>query len=554
MTDTRIAPIPAMSALPEIESVSAVHQEITSKLAFLRTALDRGDDRIPSEVRESVEHIIARTGERAAVGPEHTVVALAGSTGSGKSSMINALTGLDVATVGARRPTTSRPMSVQWGPGGEDLLAWLKVPMQHRQLRESALDGDSLRDLHGLILLDLPDHDSHAVEHKVQVDRLVEQVDCLLWVVDPQKYADDVLHSGYLAPMRNHQDVMVVILNQIDKLSPEAAEEVVADLRGLLERQGLDRVQVVATSTKTRQGLEDVEEILRTAVAQRQLMVERTLADLETARQTIVATVADSEVDVDKLDGVPQLVTSLEQAAGVPAVVDAVRRHYVRSATDHTGWPVTRWVQKMLPDPLEKLGLKSEASANPELMRSSLPDVTPVTRAEVERAQRRIVDGASDGLPVLWADAVHQSTIRPGADLADELDQAVLSVELERKVPLWWRLCGALQMIFAICLGLGVLGLAVMSAIAWLQLPALPMPEVGVVPLPTILFFAGLVGGPLLAVFCLAAARNLARRRADRTHKLLREAVEVVTHEHLLAPVAEVIADHRATRKALTAG
>lgn len=553
MTDLRVAPDLSITELAENGSVSAVHQEITSKLSFLRTALDRGDDRIPGEARDTVEHIIARTGERAAVGPDHTVIALAGSTGSGKSSMINALTGLDVATVGARRPTTSRPMSVQWGPGGEELLAWLKVPMQHRQLRESALDGDSLKDLHGLILLDLPDHDSHAVEHKVQVDRLVEQVDCLLWVVDPQKYADDVLHSGYLTPMRNHQDVMVVLLNQIDRLTPEAAGEVVQDLRGLLDRQGLDRVPVVATSTKTRQGLADVEDILRNAVAKRELMVERTLADLETARQTIAETVAKSEAEVDQLEGVPELVTSLERAAGVPAVVDAVRRHYVRSATEHTGWPVTRWVQKMLPDPLEKLGFKRDAISTPELTRTSLPDVTPVTRAEVERAQRKIVDGASKGLPVLWADAIHQSTIRPGADLADELDQAVLSVDLERQTPLWWRTCGALQVVFAMCLALGLVGLTVMSVMAWLQLPQLPVPEVGVVPLPTILFFVGLIGGPMLAVVCLAIARNRASKRAERTHAKMRKAVEIVTHEHLLAPVADVIADHRATRKALTA-
>lgn len=554
MTDLREATDLIVSSKSESATISAVHQTITDKLRLLRTALERGDDRVPQDVRDQVETFIARTGERAAVGPDHTVIALAGSTGSGKSSMINTLTGLEVADVGTRRPTTSKPLSVQWGPGGEDLLAWLKVPMQHRRLRESELDGESLRDLHGLILLDLPDHDSHAVEHKLQVDRLVEQVDCLLWVVDPQKYADDVLHSGYLTPLRNHQDVMVVVLNQVDRLAPDAVDEVMSDLKGLLQRQGLDRVPVVATSTETRQGIEDLEIILRDAVVRRELMVERTLADLESARQAIAGTVADSEVEVDELDGVPELVLSLERAAGVPAVVDAVRRHYVRSATEHTGWPVTRWTQRLLPDPLERLGLKSAEVSTPELTRSSLPGVTPVTRAEVSRAQRKIVDGAGEGLPVLWADAVHQSTMKPDADLADELDQAVMAVELERETPLWWRFCGGLQLFFVACMFIGLLGLAVMSVVAWLQLPQFPMPELGQVPLPTVLFLGGLIFGPLLALFSLAIARRCGARRAHRTHTRLRSAVERVAHEHLLAPVAEIIADHRATRRALTAG
>ena len=45
------------------------------------------------------------------------MVALAGATGSGKSSTFNALTGLDLAAIGVRRPTTSWTMSCTWGRG-----------------------------------------------------------------------------------------------------------------------------------------------------------------------------------------------------------------------------------------------------------------------------------------------------------------------------------------------------------------------------------------------------------------------------------------------------
>ena len=66
------------------------------------------------------------------------------------------------------------------------------------------------------MLLDLPDHDSTEVSHHLEVDRLVELADLLVWVLDPQKYADAAVHDRYLAPLASHQDVMLVVLNHID--------------------------------------------------------------------------------------------------------------------------------------------------------------------------------------------------------------------------------------------------------------------------------------------------------------------------------------------------
>lgn len=79
-----------------------------------------------------------------------------------------------------------------------------------------ATGNEVLRDL---VLLDLPDHDSTEVAHRLTVDRLVEQVDMMVWIVDPQKYADAALHDGYLRPLARHAAVMVVVLNQADRLA-----------------------------------------------------------------------------------------------------------------------------------------------------------------------------------------------------------------------------------------------------------------------------------------------------------------------------------------------
>ena len=91
-------------------------------------------------------------------------------------------------------------------------MDWLDVLRRHHMGSEDALDG--------LVLLDLPDHDSVRIEHRLEVDRLVEMVDMIVWVVDPQKYADAALHTRYLTPLASHSEVMTVVLNQVDRLDP----------------------------------------------------------------------------------------------------------------------------------------------------------------------------------------------------------------------------------------------------------------------------------------------------------------------------------------------
>ena len=56
----------------------------------------------------------------------------------------------------------------------------------------------------------------------MEVDRLVQLVDMMIWVVDPQKYADAALHDRYLRPLAQHADVMMIVLNQADRLDPGA--------------------------------------------------------------------------------------------------------------------------------------------------------------------------------------------------------------------------------------------------------------------------------------------------------------------------------------------
>ena len=137
-------------------------RSLTQRLKSLDEAAELSRDRSDAQVVDRAAAVIKRAGERVAFSGDHTVVALAGATGSGKSSLFNAISGTEFAQPGIRRPTTSKAMAVAWGtelPG--DLLDWLDVSRRHLvAARRSAFEN--------LVLLDLPDHDSTETDHRVR--------------------------------------------------------------------------------------------------------------------------------------------------------------------------------------------------------------------------------------------------------------------------------------------------------------------------------------------------------------------------------------------------
>jgi GTP-binding protein EngB required for normal cell division len=240
-----------------------------------------GADGFSPELLAEAETLLRRSGERMRMSASHTVVALAGGTGSGKSSLFNALAGANFSPAGVMRPTTKHSHACVWGmEGAAPLLDWLSVQRRHRYARASALD-EGEASLTGLLLLDLPDHDSVVTGSAALVDRLVKLVDMLVWVLDPLKYADAAVHRRYLVPLAGHAAVTLVVLNQVDTLSPDQAADCEADLRRLLDAEGLTETSVLVTSALTGAGLNELRLSLATAVATRRASVDRISADID---------------------------------------------------------------------------------------------------------------------------------------------------------------------------------------------------------------------------------------------------------------------------------
>lgn len=257
---------------------------ITTRLTALHELTRLGSarpDGFDAELIKDAEQLLRRSGERMRMSAAHTVVALAGGTGSGKSSLFNALSGATFSPAGVTRPTTRHSHACVWGmEGAAPLLDWLSVQRRHRYARASALDAGETS-LNGLLLLDLPDHDSVVSGSAALVDRLVKLTDMIIWVLDPLKYADASVHQRYLVPLAGHAAVTTVVLNKSDTLIPEEVDDCAADLRRLLDAEGLLETQVLVTSATTGAGLDELKAVLAEAVAARHAASDRIAADID---------------------------------------------------------------------------------------------------------------------------------------------------------------------------------------------------------------------------------------------------------------------------------
>ncbi|MGH3412370.1 MAG: GTPase [Marmoricola sp.] len=529
---------------------------LDERVAGLGEAVEACRGRLDEEELEPSAELVERSTTRLRLSSEHTVVALAGATGSGKSSTFNALTGLELSSVGLRRPTTSWATACIWGSeGAQELLEWLGIPPRHQVVRDSILDtGHEGNDLNGLLLLDLPDHDSTEVGHHLEVDRLVQLTDLMVWVLDPQKYADAVLHERFLRPMAAHRDVMLVVLNHIDEIDPSRRESVLGDLHRLLEEDGLGSVPVLATSAVTGEGIDRLRAELVRRVADKATSGTRIATDVSRAADRLGELSGDAPAP--DLDGDEQheLVDAVADAAGVPVVVDAVRRSSAARAQRATGWPLTAWLSRLRPDPLRRLHLDRRGSDTElaAVSRSSMPQAHPVQRARVEGSIRRTTDSVSEGLARPWAAAIRRASLSRADDLEDRLDRAMTTTDLGvARLPVW---CRAVRVLQWLLLGVAVAGavwLAALAVMAYLTASRPGTPRELGLPLPTWLLIGGVVLGLLLALLSRGLVRLGARARARRAERRLRSAVEEVARELVLEPVQAELAAYQRAREGL---
>ncbi|MFE1246363.1 GTP-binding protein [Streptomyces sp. NPDC058766] len=508
-----------------------------SRLEALRELVGLSRTRLDNRTLSEAGRVLEEASARRRLSGQHTVVAIAGATGSGKSQLFNALAGVAISETGVRRPTTAAPIACSWSDGAASLIERLGIPPRLRRRPLPTGDGES--QLRGLVLVDLPDHDSAAVQHREHVDRILGLVDAVIWVVDPEKYADAVLHERYLRPMAAHAEVMFVVLNQIDRLPGEAAEQVLDDLRRLLDEDGIalgeygePGTTVLALSALTGDGVGELREALGQFVAERGAPARRVAADVDIAAARLRPVYATQRRTGLSEQAREEFSDRLADAVGATAAGEAAERAWLRNANRACGTPWLRLWRWYHDRGEPATGRLSRAQADEEA----------TARQRVEQAVRTVADRASAGLPVPWAQAVREAAARGAQGLPEALDElsSRAGVPAGRPPrPGWWPvavLSQACMTILQFVGGLWLLG----------QIIGFLSPNLGV---PVLLMVIGIVGGPLIEWSCRMAARGPARRYGLEAERGLREAAAGCGRARVLDPVAAELLRYREVRE-----
>jgi GTP-binding protein EngB required for normal cell division len=507
-----------------------------------------GPDGFSDDLLTSASELLAKAGQRLMLSSNHTVISLAGGTGSGKSSLFNQLAGADFSTVGVTRPVTRDAHACVWGVAGSGpLLEWLGVPRRYRYARASAL-GTGEQSMTGLVLLDLPDHDSVVGHATDLVDKLVGLSDLLVWVLDPQKYADAAVHRRFLVPLAGHSEVVAVVLNQADLLTAAQIEDCVQDLRRLLDSEGLPDVQIFVTSAKTGAGVEELRKLVIEAVTARKATAARISADVDKVvgqfepYGVIEGTGAADDMFDDAMLTLPagterELATSFASAAGVAAIGDALRSARELRAMDYVGWPVSWLIERLTsPDPIRKVRLGKIWDE----LRGITAGPSGAQQAEIDNALTQVADERVPPLPRPWSRTV-RGAIRSSADdipaaLGAEIGDALPA---EAVIDRWWRVIGVVQ---GLLLGCVLVGVAWFVALLLIGVAGVGS---GMPRLFTSNWYflwaggmvvVGLLGGWLTARICTGAVSNAARRESHALRADIDRRMAEVAHDLVVEP------------------
>ena len=176
------------------------------------------------------------------------LVALVGSTGAGKSTLVNSIVGVQVSMTGIRRPTTNSPVlachpdDVDWF--AENVFLPTVPRVRQEGLARSGRDGLLVLAANegmpkGVALLDTPDIDSVVAEHREFAHQFLDASDLWLFMTSASRYADAAVWD-LLQHARDRGAALGIVLSRVNKAS---AAELVDHFVAMLEANGLSRNQ-----------------------------------------------------------------------------------------------------------------------------------------------------------------------------------------------------------------------------------------------------------------------------------------------------------------------
>ncbi|MDP9275606.1 MAG: 50S ribosome-binding GTPase [Chloroflexota bacterium] len=458
------------------------------------------------------------------------VLAFVGGTGVGKSSLLNALAGADVSAASARRPTTGAPVAWVAESAREEtapLLGWLDV----REIRDHS--NASFADV---AILDLPDVDSTTPENRARVDDLLPRVDAVVWVADPEKYRDAVLHDEYLRRWAPRLARQLVVLNKADRIGADA-ERLREHLAASLRAEGIENVGVAITSATRDGDTAELRKWIVDGVEAKRVIAERIAAELQDASldlATRAGVVQDAKplITAEQRSRVLADVTRESAAiidlAGLERQAVAATRLAARPRGAGPFGLVTTFIyratgrDRVVADPegyLRRWRERGTLARPSEPIRLLVGDLLPRVPAAARGAIASLID----------AEALR-------ARITAAIDAAVATRTSDVRPPtsVVWSVIGLLQ--YVVTAGLLFAGLWI-AAVFLLHAPfaSVEVPVLGPIPTPLVVLAALLLAGFLLARLLGAHAGLLGRRWARRLRADLSRELEERLRDVLFA-------------------
>ena len=288
------------------QAVEAALERLLDTSKNPRALVLHADDRVV------LEQAVARTRAQLLGTPEPALtVALAGGTGAGKSTLINALAGAAVAETGPRRPTTTKLCVYHHRDIASGGLPVELAP-------EAVFVAHDRAALRSKVIVDTPDLDSFATHHRAGTRALLKAAGLVLYVFSPQNYRDERTWSVLREEQRF--SACAAVLNKADLVTPEELEQITADLRRAFARLQLPEIRIFRTvATAHASGGDNAAST--SAASPDDLLALRTFLEHELQRSDIarlrhrqqVRVLAHLQAEIDRV-APPRLLDQLDEA------------------------------------------------------------------------------------------------------------------------------------------------------------------------------------------------------------------------------------------------
>jgi hypothetical protein len=371
---------------------------------------------------------------------------------------------------------------------------------------------------------------------------LLPRVDAVAWVVDPEKYKDEIMHGGYLRKYAPRLRQQLMVLNRSDLLSAADAARVSDDMRAQLRREGLAEIGIV--STRAREGAAGVAEFRRwldSGVEAKRVIAARVAADGQQSVLELAARAGVAEGGVTPLIDPARRDRALEAVArGVLALIDirGLERQAV-AATRLAARPRGAGPFGHVTSLVYRLTGRARASADPARylrawqMRGSLAPAIEPLRELIATTLPTIPGSVRGSLARLSTPAVFEQR------LAETIDRSLSTDAAEFRVPTsaLWSLIGLGNYAVTAMLIFCAIWFAALFLIHEAPVGSVDVPYLGAMPTPVVLLVGTLVVGFLLAQALRMHAGWLGRRWARRIGKQITGSVRERITDSLLLPI-----------------